>query len=193
MHVQQEIEITITGTTPLLCCRFTDEAQMAATSGTRSSIANDSTSPREIAKKGLYLSEAGVPGIPGPNLFRCLIDAGKFLKVGRSKVTTTKSSLVPAAITLHDLFIPLGAKENLEWKVDTRPVRIPATGGRILRHRPCFDDWKLAFGITLTTTIIAPKLFRELVDIAGSHIGLGDFRPDTKGPFGRFVVAKWKD
>jgi len=30
------------------------------------------------------------------------------------------------------------------------------------------------------------------VDAAGKRIGLGDFRPDCKGPFGRFVVTKWK-
>lgn len=187
----KEYAITIQGKTPLLCCRFTDEAQQSATSGARATIANDATAPREIAEKALYLGEDGAVGIPGPNLFRCLIDAGKFLKQGRGKVTTQKTSLVPAAVMLHEVFIPLVSEGD--WKVDTRPVRIPATGGRILRHRPCFDDWSLSFGVTLDESIIAPKMFRDLVDIAGSHIGLGDFRPDTKGPFGRFVVTAWRE
>ena len=90
---------------------------------------------------------------------------------------------------IEEAFIHLQSEGG--WKVDTRPVRIPATGGRILRHRACFDDWSLQISVTLDEAIITVRLFRELVDIAGSHIGLGDFRPDTKGPFGRFVVTLW--
>ena len=37
------------------------------------------------------------------------------------------------------------------------------------------------------------KLAREIMDAAGKRIGLGDFRPDCKGPFGKFVVTKWKE
>ncbi len=41
--------------------------------------------------------------------------------------------------------------------------------------------------------MITTKLFREIVDAAGKKIGLGDFRPDRKGPFGKFVVIHWKE
>jgi hypothetical protein len=34
-------------------------------------------------------------------------------------------------------------------------------------------------------------LMRDIVDAAGKRIGLGDFRPACKGPFGKFVVVKW--
>lgn len=185
------INISIEGVSPLLLHRFTDAAQMAATSGTRSSIATESESPREQAEQALYVDEGGASGIPQPNLFRCIVDAGKFFKAGRSKITTQKSSLIPACVGIRELFLPLESKGG--WKVDTRPVRIPATGGRILRHRPCFDDWRLRFTVDLDTDMIGVKLFREIVDAAGTRIGLGDFRPDTKGPFGKFKVTNWTD
>lgn len=183
------INITIEGASPLLLHRFTDAAQMAATSGARSSIATDSESPRDQAEQSLYLDDEGAPGIPQPNLYRCILDAGKFFKSGRTKVTTQKSSLIPACVGIRELFLPI--KSEGGWKVDTRPVRIPATGGRILRHRPCFDDWGIGFTVDLDDSLIGPKLFREIVDAAGSRIGLGDFRPDTKGPFGKFKVTNW--
>lgn len=183
--------ISIEGVTPLLLHRFTDAAQMEATSGTRSSIASDSESPRDQAAQSLYLNEDGVVGIPQPNLFRCILDAGKFFKTGRTKVTTQKSSLIPACVGIRELFLLIESEGG--WKVDTRPVRIPATGGRILRHRPCFDDWRLRFTVDLDDSLIGPKLLREIVDAAGSRIGLGDFRPDTKGPFGKFKVTHWEN
>jgi hypothetical protein len=35
------------------------------------------------------------------------------------------------------------------------------------------------------------KLLRSIVDAAGKRSGLGDFRPSTKGPFGKYVVSSW--
>ena len=184
----KKIKVTIEGKTPLLMHRFTDEAQLAATTGSRSSVANDAEEPRAQAEAALYVDEQGRTGIPGPNILRCVIDAGKYFKVGRVKITTQKTSLIPAAFSIEEPFLLL---DGSDWKVDTRPVRIPATGGRILRHRPCFDSWKVMFHAGLDESIISRKLMREIVDAAGNRIGLGDFRPDTKGPFGRFVVTNW--
>ncbi len=36
-----------------------------------------------------------------------------------------------------------------------------------------------------------PKFIRQLVDDGGQRVGLGDFRPDRKGPFGKFKVVYW--
>jgi hypothetical protein len=41
--------------------------------------------------------------------------------------------------------------------------------------------------------MLTVKLLREIVDAAGKRIGLGDFRPACKGPFGRFCVVNWKE
>lgn len=183
------IEITIAGVTPLLMNRFTDAAQLKATSGTAMSTVGERGTPKAQAEAVLYTDENGVIGIPAPNLYRSILDAGKFFKAGKSKVTTLKSSLIPACLTIDAMFIPIESKEP--WTVDTRPVRIPATGGRILKHRPCFNDWALSFVAELDTTIISATLLREIVDAAGKRIGLGDFRPDCKGPFGKYVVTRW--
>lgn len=183
------IKIKIEGVTPLLVHAFTDEAQMSATSGNRAVATGDRGTPHDQAAAALYVSESGAPIIPQPNLFRCIIDAGKFFKAGKSKVTTIKSSLIPACLSIEELEIPILHRED--WTVDQRPVRIPSTGGRIIRYRPCFHDWALAFTADLDTDIVSLNLLREIVDAAGKRIGLGDFRPDCKGPFGKFVVTEW--
>ncbi len=186
-----QINITVQGTTPLLCNRFTDEAQMKATAGNSVSTVGDRGSPMEIAKEKLYIDDDGTIGIPQPNLYRSILDAGKFFKAGKSNVTTLKTSMIPACLSIDELFLPLRYAD--EWTVDTRPVRIPATGGRILRHRACFNDWALDFTCHLDTSILSVKLFRDIVDAAGMRIGLGDFRPDCKGPYGKYKVIEWQE
>jgi len=187
----KNISIAITGTSPLICNRFHEGAQISASNGTRVSTVGDRGSPREIAEVKLYIGQNGKPMIPAPNLFRSIIDGGSFFKNGKSKVTTIKSSLIPACLSIEEFELPLKSKEP--WMVDTRPVRIPSTGGRILAHRPCFNDWSLSFNTILDDEIISSRLLREIVDAAGIRIGLGDFRPACKGPFGKFVVTNWKE
>ena len=185
------INIEITGTTALICNKFTDAAAMAATSQTRTSVIGDKGSPAEQAEKKLYRGLKDELIIPQPNLFSCVIDGGKFHKAGKSKVTTLKSSLIPSCVEIIETEIPIISKEG--WRVDSRAVRIPSTGGRIIAHRPMFDDWELKFSVELDTEFMSEKMFRQILDDAGKRIGLGDYRPACKGPFGKFVVTSWSE
>lgn len=186
------INIEIEGVTPLICNRFTDEAAMASTNGDRgSSAAADRGTPREIAQGKLYIGSNGKPMIPGANLLRSIVDGGAFTKVGKKQLTTARASMLYGCLTIADLELPIDHREP--WTVDIRPVRIPSTGGRILAYRPMFHDWKLKFEVELDTTIVNAKLLRQVVDDAGKRIGLGDFRPATKGPYGRYNVIRWQE
>ena len=184
------IQCIISGTAPLICNRFTDEAAEKSSNGTSISTIGHRGSPREIATKKLYMGLDGKPMIPQPNLFRAIIDGGSFFKAGKSKVTTLKSSLIPACLAINEVEISIIHVDP--WTVDTRAVRIPSTGGRILAHRPLFNDWRLSFSMELDDSILSVEILREIVDTAGKRIGLGDFRPATKGPFGRFRVDEWQ-
>jgi len=186
-----EIEITISGTSPLILNKFTDAAAMASTNGSRSSAAAGSRgTPREIAEGKLYYGVDGGLIIPSPNLLRCLVDGGSFFKAGRKQITTKAESMLFSCLDINAAEIPL--QHEQPWTVDTRAVVIPATKGRILAHRPRFDDWRLVFTAGLDTSIVQESLLREIVDAAGQRIGLGDFRPARKGPYGRFRVDSWK-
>ncbi|MEE9581093.1 MAG: hypothetical protein V3V74_07255 [Nitrosomonadaceae bacterium] len=186
----KRVEVMINGITPLMCNRFTEEAQQKATNRTTTSLAGNKGTPKEQAAQRLYVSADGTPMIPNMNLFSCIIDGGKFFKMGKSKITTLKSSIIPACVSIDELEIPIISKDG--WEVDQRPVRNPSTGGRYLTYRPRFENWRLGFTLEIDTEDITIDLVREIVDAAGKKIGLGDFRPSCKGPFGKFVVNHWK-
>jgi hypothetical protein len=185
----KRIQITIEGISPLLMNKFGDEAAMKATSGNKTAQAGTPLSPHEDAEKRLHVTEGGVVIIPQPNIAGSIREGGKFFKTGRTKITTQRTSLVPAGIFFDAPYYKLESKSG--WSVDTRPIRNPVTGGRINRYRPIFHDWKFSFSIEVDTDVFDLKLVREIVDAAGSKIGLCDFRPDCKGPFGRFKVIHW--
>ena len=177
----KEIRIKITGTTPLICNRFTDDAQ----------ISPENAAPEKQAEKKLYIGKDGSPMIPKINLFRSLIDAGKFFKAEDRRVTTRKSSLIAACLEIDGAEISIISKGV--WEVDSRAVRVRTTGRRFFAYRPKFNDWELEFTAHLDEKMMNVALLREIIVTAGKRIGLGDFRPDRKGPFGKFAVTLWEE
>lgn len=183
------IKTTLSGITPLLLNRFTEAAQQKVSQGTSIAIRGSQGTPREQAEPKLYLGSDGKPALPAPNLLRAFVDAGVFIKAGKSKLSTQRTSLVPAGLSIVEIELPI---TPYKWEVDSRSVVIPSTGGRVMAYRPRFDEWRVSLTLDVDTTMFGEPLVRELVDLAGQRIGVGDFRPARRGPFGRFKVISWR-
>lgn len=198
----QLVSFTIQGVTPLLMSAFYDSAAMDSDKGSSSSIrSGDKGSPREQALLKLHVNSNGQVIIPADMIFACIISAGVFHKVGKTKVTTAKTSLIPAGVSIMEIESLLKDKDGnvytadckgkAIWEVDSRPVVNPNTGGRFMCHRPKFITWQVTFSMDVDTRIFNVALVRDFIDDAGLKLGLGDFRPQKKGPFGKFKVIKW--
>lgn len=188
-----ELHIVLAGHTPLIVDRYTDEAKLKVASGARGGNGKPSDTELELCRKKLYLHEDRVV-MPAQNVLRAIMDGGSYFKIGKKGVTTAKSSFIPGAVQIHDMFLSIigPGGEPAEWKVDTRPVRTPSTGGMRMESRPMFDQWRIACDLTLDTDIIHERLFRDIMDAAGRRVGLGAYRPGKFGPYGVFVVDAWE-
>ena len=98
-----KITIEITGLSPLLMNRFDIESL-----GKKS---DKGLSPREEASKKVYQDEKGLY-IPSTNIYSCIMDAGRFHKDGKVKITTAKSSMFPAGVFMDEKKIYFKRKEN---------------------------------------------------------------------------------
>lgn len=175
--------ITIKGITPLLINRFHEEAQEEASSQIHSR--KERLSPEEDAKGRLYWTEQTGNYFPAENLRQSLIAAGSRHKIGRKAASYD----LAAALYIAPFCLPITGG----WKVDTRPVVIPATKGRILRHRPIFDEWEITFELNTDERLVDVDFVKKIVQDAGDYIGIGDFRPARKGVHGRFTVVNWQN
>jgi len=61
-------------------------------------------------------------------------------------------------------------------------------GKRIMRCRPYFVDWQLAFTLWFQPDIIDADVARQCLHDAGEQTSLGDYRPR----YGRFAITQWK-
>lgn len=174
----KRINVTIEGISPLLMHRFPMEPIEAI----------EKKEPKEQAAISLYQID-DKPYIPGVNLQRALVASATFSK-GKGRASLQKP--VAAGLFVDEELLFLNGKTS-PWVIDSRPVVVPATKGRIVRHRPKFEKWQVDFTISFDETLLTATQVRQVVDDAGSRVGVLDFRPEKKGPFGRFMVTRWEE
>lgn len=76
--------------------------------------------------------------------------------------------------------------------MDSRPVVIPATKGRIMAHRPRFDCWSAVFSLAINEALLPEDFVNQLLTEGSQQIGVGAYRPEKGGPFGCFLIEEWK-
>jgi hypothetical protein len=179
----KSIEFQITGQNPLLINRFHEEARLEATRGIHTRHADWPDAKVDAAAR-LYSDPDGQPYFPAENLRQAIITAAARQKIGRRAATSDMAG----ALYLRPDALPLTG----DWQVDERPVVIPATKGRLVRYRPRFDEWSISGTLAFDERLVDERLVRTCVDEAGMYVGIGDFRPQKKGPYGRFIVTSWQ-
>lgn len=58
-----------------------------------------------------------------------------------------------------------------------------------LRFRGEFTDWKALVRVQFNSNVLSAEQVVNLFDLAGFAVGVGDWRPERDGPYGRFRVA----
>lgn len=184
------INVEIRGVTPLLIHRFGEQAEQASKTRRIEAKVRD---PREEATKAAYVAKDGTFYFSAFSIPNAMGSAGT-----NHKATGTRKTLrfvVPSAVrmTTDAITILNGEGPAKTFEVDSRPVTIPSTKGRIMRHRPRWDVWGATFEIELDADVLSPEMAHQLLNEAGQSIGIGDFRPEKRGPFGRFRVVSFEE
>lgn len=188
-----KVRITMTGTTDLLMhnARLSDPLdawtkQLKEVSSKRTKTEDDHAEMARIEfMGGLYYDEDLGPYIPGVNIHRCLVEAGKLNKLGRH---------VERGIIMQEEMCPLGyvgprtPEEMWADKNFMSRLSVGVTTSRVMRTRPKFRTWALETEFMVDTGQLDLNQVREIADKAGSMIGIGDYRPR----FGRFIATTQK-
>lgn len=188
----QTFETMIVGVTSLLQHRFGEEAE--APGETRRMLVKHGT-PREQAEKACYRRTEGNLYMPGAAFGRLIREAGANHKLKGSRKSA--KYVVPAAVLVLDdavdLIDPDTEQKLTTFEVDSRPVVIPATKGRIMRHRPRLDRWAVKMALRVNEKLLPIEFVQQLLTEGGQGIGVGDYRPEKGGPFGTFRVTHWAE
>lgn len=172
----KKVQVTLKGISPLLMHRYPLEPVEAI----------DKLKPVEQAEISAYRDpQTGELYMPAVAVQRALVNGATYSK-GKGRASLQKP--VSACVFVTPERLPLGTKE---FEVDSRPVVMPSTKGRILRHRPRLDEWSCSFDLEFDPTLLTEDQMRRIVDDTCSRGGFLDFRPEKKGSYGRAMVTEW--
>ena len=174
------VDVKIEGTSPLLQHRFHGEGQPAP-----KSKAKNVARITDDAKDYLYENEDGIYQ-PSTHIIGTMKKAGARFQIPGQGKLTYKNLIGSGVVLVTPDAIPHIVQD---WEVDTRSVIV--NRGRIMRSRPCFEKWALEFQLDIDDEEIPAEVVKDVLDHAGKRVGIGDFRPEKGGSFGRFYVTKW--
>lgn len=78
----------------------------------------------------------------------------------------------------------LATNPNMHFIV---PVKVGTS--KILRTRAIFRDWGALIKVTVDSQFVCEEDVARWLQYSGSYVGIGDWRPDKSGDFGRFSLV----
>lgn len=180
-------KVTIEGISPLLINRFSENAEVSET--IKRSGKKDYGTPREQAEKTAYKDEDGKIWIPSIWIKGAITTISSDYKIPGSR-KSLKSIIGGTILPIDEkcYFTPNLNIKDIE--IDSRPVVIQRA--RVMRHRARIENWRLSTEFFLDESLLDEKTFNQLICEAGKRSGIGDYRPQKGGPFGRFVLVEFK-
>ncbi len=140
---------------------------------------------RELeCQRSLWL-ENGKPTVPHSALRSCIETGARKLKQGPQ---VREGMVVQETVFVFDS--ERYGKSVKEWGENCQfTVPVVVQRNRILRTRAKFDQpWSVNAIIYGDDELVDSTKLKTWLDIAGQRIGLGDWRPEKSGAYGRFSV-----
>lgn len=163
-----------------------EKLEISRKKGSNRTIEDDDRLAVLECQTSLWLDENGRPTVPA-RAIRSVIETGaRKIKQGPQ----VREGLIVETVTKFHYDESLGTtQEELGETVQfTTPVVVQRN--RILRTRAKFDEWAVDFIVEGEDDLVDGDHLTHWLTIAGRRIGLGDWRPEKSGNYGRFELLQ---
>ena len=142
---------------------------------------------RELeCQRGLWLDRSGAPTVPAAAI-RSVIETGARK---RKQGPQVREGLRVTKIVSFDYDKEaLGTTAEEIGRNAQLTVDVVVSRSRVLRTRPLFPDWSLTFQVEGDDELVDDTKLADWLAIAGRRIGIGDWRPEKSGQYGRFSTT----
>ena len=150
-------------------------------------------SPEREAENGAYRLPDGALYFPTLAFRQALIDAGTGRRIGKRGASSvlTGSVFLPDGVGMETPLVDPDTSEPLrDYVVDVQRAVIRTTKAGVVRARPRLDRWAADIAFEYDDSFFPGELLTEVFALAGTTIGVGNYRPQKRGIFGRFQVKE---
>lgn len=171
------ITLRIVGTSPLIVHKWSEKAkkQMLDKQMKRATQGKAAKDPEQDYRESLYVCDDGSYGFPAVAFKAAAVRAGTYCDM--------------KMVFLRGAFHVEGDLVKIEGEPRPREdmVRV-GMGTADIRYRPEFPKWAADLRVTFNSRALTPEQIVNLFEVAGFAVGVGEWRPEKNGQFGRFEV-----
>lgn len=139
----------------------------------------------EEARLRVYKDADGDFAHPAESFPKALVKAAAGKKINKAHAT----QLIKAGVFIAEPYCKIldaKGKPIKNYAIDRRSVVVGKA--RVLRCRPCYSHWRMEVPLEIDMAILSKEIVKEILMLAGRFPGIGDYRPEKGGAFGRFRV-----
>ena len=187
----------ITGKSPGVM--FNNPSMMAENSGAVTKTrGNKKYNDEDEAEMRTYRNDKGNLIVPAVQIRASILEASKAYKLGRTNMKTLLNHIMIEPVDELELK-SLKNRPIKTYNIDKRRVVVSRAG--IMRARPVVPEWKLTFSVEVDRELMENSLqgtstldvLTKILSDAGKKQGIGDYRPQKGGSFGRFDITDAKE
>jgi hypothetical protein len=157
----------------------------------------DDAYERRTWRNRLHRTPDGLVQIPGQAFANSIKQAAKYLRLripGKGNSEYTKH--FEAGIMVPDnLVLPVKADDVPYDELFVPSNGVRGASKRVTKLFPRIDEWEGAVTYYIFDDIIPEDIFKQVLVTSGQLVGIGRFRPQSWGYYGRFTVeaVEWRN
>ena len=174
----ERLHVEVVGTSPLICHRWSDamRAQVRDKQTKAASKAKVAKDPEQDYHESLYRMEDGGYGFPAVAFKAAAVRAGTYADM--------RMTFLRGAFHVPGELVPIDGAPSMREDM----VRLQGSTADI-RYRGQFVQWSAVVPVLLNLAALSIEQLANLFVIAGFAVGVGDWRPERNGQYGRFEIG----
>lgn len=177
--VVQRFEIKIIGDSPLITHKWSEKAkrQMLDKQMKNPTKAKEAKSPEQDYEDSIYRDADGDFAFPSIAFKSAIVSACRF-------TDGMKMTVIRGGLHIEGEFVKIIGKPAPREDM----VRV-GMGTADIRYRAEYQQWSANIMVAVNTQVLSFGQVVNLLNLAGFGVGVGEWRPEKNGPYGRFHVA----
>lgn len=188
----ETVEIPLIGTAPLIVHAWSEKAlkQMADKQQKRATKGREAKNPRADFIGSLYALTPLADDATDEDLSKTRYGFPA-VALKNAAVTACTSTGAITKIAARQAFHVVGEMVEIVGPAPAMREDVCRVGMGVadLRYRGQFDPWGVKVRVEINTAVISAEQVVNLFSLAGFAVGIGEWRPERDGGYGRFRVA----
>ncbi len=189
----RKFAVTVEFSSPYMQHRM-DDQKLADWVKQRGRIVENEGADDAVKQTALYHSYFDDKGfyIPKEHFKQSFCKGGGFVKAKVGNSTRSMKNIVASQWYISEEKIYLGKPFD---EIDTRSAVNKAIKGRVVVHRPKWNNITVSFHLETDdddSNAVTKETIQSIIDYSGRYIGVGSYRPEHTGEFGRFKIKSFE-